>query len=572
MPHLSTWLTSPLLPAAVLVGGALLVWLARRFLPLRWPAVPVIHSALPALSVLIAIVAVWSLRQPTSASRFLLIFPPTLSMDLTLRVQLDEWGRLFGLSLLWPALAVAGLSLAGFPSDAGNVADPPAWPQWLLLLAAAHVTLAAADWLTLAALLVLFDLVYLATAVPQNERGRGFLANGVGGLAILVAGFTLSLGDHSLALAGGKPLPPTAALLTAVAALVHLAPYPLHFWLPDPQEMPLPAWRWPVRLLPAVVGLYLMTRLTPLLGGSMPMARLALIAGIVGCLAAALLAWFSAQHEPGQAIPFIALYQTNLTLLGWAVLGEPLTGFWMALNLILGTTALAMRRAWRDSGDGEPLTWWSAVPDGVAIAALAGLPLTVGLFARLPMYGALLANRRAGWLALLLLAEGALVTTLLRVWGGLKPGTFTWQREGKRPPWSLWGATALLAVPLLILGLRPSLAAWLAGDPSSEGLLAFPTLGQLAQAGIGPWAAFLLPLVMGYGIYRSELAWPDEMADVEARLASVLRLGWLHRAIAQLLGQMRQALWSVSAVLHGEGYLAWVAFSLLLIFLLVLNR
>jgi len=292
----------------------------------------------------------------------------------------------------------------------------------------------------------------------------------------------------------------------------------------------------------------------------------------LGCLASALLAWLNAEHEPKQAIAFIGLYQTNLVLLSWAVLGKSLAGLWMALSLILGTTALAMHRAWSKSRNGEPLMWWSAVPGGVAAAALAGLPLTVGLFVRLSLCRALLANRQAGWLALLLLAESVLAATLLRVWSGLNPDRFTRQSEGERPLWNLWGATALLVTPLLILGSRPSLVAWLAGSTSSESFAPLPTLGQLAQAGIGAWAAFLLPLVVGYGVYQSGLAWPDEMADVEAQLVSTLRLSWLHRAVAQLLDRARQAVWSVGALLHGEGYLAWMSFSLLLIFLLVLSR
>jgi len=530
--------------------------------------VPLIRRALPVVSVLAAIVGIWSLRQPVSPSRCLLIFPPTLGLDLSLRVQLDEWGRLFGLSLLWPALAVAGLGLFGSSSDAEDVADSPAWCQWLPLLATAHLTLAAADWLTLAAALVLFDLVYLATAAPQSERGRSFLVNSLGGLAVLAAAFMLSSGGHSLALGGGEPLPSTVALLITVAALVRLAPYPLHFWLSDRREIPLPAWRWPVRLSSPVVGLYLVTRITPLLAG----AHLALIAGIVGCLVAALLAWHSAQHEPRQAMPFIGLYQTNVALLCWAVLGEPLVGLWMSFTLLMGVMALAMHRAWLDSRESEPLVWWSAVPGGLAAAALAGLPLTVGLFARQSLYEVLLSGRQVFWLALLLMAEGGLTATLLHVWDGFHPGIFTRQRTGERLPWSAWGTMALLAIPLLLLGLRPSLAAWLAGFPAAgNSFLTFPKLSQLAQGDIGLWATLLLPLVMGYGIYRSEVTWPGDVVRTAAQLASVLRLGWLHRAVARLLDQARQALWSVGAVLHGEGYLAWVTFSLLLIFLLVLS-
>ncbi len=573
MPQLSAWLTSPLLPAAVLVTGAVLVWLARRFLPSRWPALPpVVYGVLPVISVLAAIVAIWSLRQPVSPSRFLLLFPPTLGADLALWVQLDEWGRLFGLFLLWPVLAVAGSDLVGSPPGVRGPADSPDWPRWLLLLAAAHLALAAADWLTLAAALILVDLVYLALFASPAEPAWDFLANGLGELVILAAAFTLSLGDRGLALAGGESLPPTTALLITVAALLRLAPYPLHFWLPDPRQRPLPAWRWLARLLSPVLGLYLVTRVTLLLGGTMPLANLALIAGITGCLVTALLAWFSAPREPALVMPLVGLYLINLALLGWAVLGEGLIEFWLALSLALATAALAMQRMWSDSRSGKPLIWWSAIPGGLAAAALAGLPLTVGLFARFPLYRALLAGRRAGWLALLLLAEGVLAATLLRLWGGLSPGAFTQKQEGERPPWSLWGTAALLTVPLLLLGLFPSLAARLAGHPPNEGFLTFTTSGQLARAGIGLWATLLLPPLMGYGLYRHGLARPGEMTGVEAQLTLVLRLDWLHRAVAWLLERTRQGLWTVGVMLHGEGYLAWVAFSLVLIFLLVLSR
>jgi hypothetical protein len=119
----------------------------------------------------------------------------------------------------------------------------------------------------------------------------------------------------------------------------------------------------------------------------------------------------------------------------------------------------------------------------------------------------------------------------------------------------------------------PPAAAWLAGfPPTDKSSLFLPLWEQPSQGSIGLWAALLLPLVMGYGIYRSEWVWPAEMADVRSQLVSFLRLGWLHRAIGRLLDQLRQILWSVGTMLHGEGYLAWVALSLLLIFLLVLSR
>lgn len=571
MPPLSAWLTSPFLPAVALVAGAILLWLTRRFLPVRWPAVSVIHGALPIVSVLAAFIAIWMLRHPASPFLLLLIFPPTLGADLTLRMQLDAWGRLFGMSLLWPVLAFVCWAVVDSTGTEPQ-SDSPDWPQWLLLLAASFVALAAADWLTLVAALALFDIVYLATSGPRAQHGWSFMANSLGGLAILAAAFTLSRDGHSLALTGGDSLPTTVAWLITVAALVRLAPYPLHFWLSDSAETPSPAWRWPVRFSSPILGLYLLTRLTPPPSGAVPGARLALIVGLGGCLAAGLLAWLTAQREPRPAIPFIALFQINLALACWALLGAWHLSLWTALNLGLGTTALAIHQK-ISAGDEKPLTWQDATPGAVAVAALVGLPLTVGLFARLPLYGTLLTDKLIGGLVLILAAESLFVATLLRVWDGLRPKALLRRPQKVQRDRSTRGVMALLVAPLLLLGAYPPLAAWLTGlSTAGEGPLFLPIWKQPAEGGIGLWAALLLPLAMGYGLYRSEWAWPAEMIDVRAQLVSSLRLGWLHHAVDRLLSRVRQALWSVGAVLHGEGYLAWVALSLLLILLLVLSR
>lgn len=579
MPSLSTWLTSPLLPAGILVAGTIVSWLMRheklavRFLPSRWPALKALHYGLPVITVLAAVAALWRLSGAISPSHSLLVFPPALNANLTLRLRLDAWGRLFGLSLLWPTLLLAWLAMADSLAGSKVPDDPPVWPQWFLLLAAAHVALTAADWLTLTAALTTFDLVYLAVSTSREGDRWTFAANSLGGVAILIAAFILPLNGHSLTLTGDGPLPRVSTLLFVGAALIRLAPYPFHFWLSDPSESPSPTWPWLIRLSSSVLGLYLLARITPLLGGAMPGARWALIAGLGGCLAVAFLAWLTVWYDSQQAIPLIGLYQINLMLVGWALLGQRLTSLWTVLSFVLGTTSLAVHQAWLRDGEGEPLAWRDAIPGTVAVAALAGLPLTVGLFVRLPLYAALLTSRLAGGLALLLIADSLFSATVLHTWGGLGQGRFLWQPSDAQRSWSAWGATALLVAPLLILGVFPSLAARLAGLPvGSDRPLAVPIWEHLAQAGIGLAASLLLPLVMGYGIYRSGWNWPTDMIDLRAQLVSLLHLGWVHRVLDKLLGQVRQALWSVGAVLHGEGYLAWMALSLLLISLLVLSR
>ncbi len=575
MPQLSVWLTSPLLPATVLLTGAVAIGLVRRFLLARlshWPAATIIYRVLPVLAVLAAIVALWSLRRPVSLPRLVLILPPTLGADLALWFRLEAWGRLFELALLWPALGLSVFHLISLWAGGEEATAPPDWSRWLPLLAVACVVLAAADWLTLAAALVLFDLLYLALFASPTEPGWSFLSGGLGVLATLAAACVLVYHDHSLILTAGESLPFWAGLLLTLVALSRLAPYPLHFWLPDPQETPLPAWRWPLRFSSSLFGLYLLTRITPLLDRPAALVTWSLVAGVVGCLVAALLAWLGAQRQPAQVVPLLGLYQVSLALLAWAVLDEWLVGFWLALNLTLATTVWAMQPLWRDEKDNRPLAWWRAVPDGLAAASLAGLPLTVGLFVRVPLYRTLLADRRVGWLTLLLLAEGVLTATLLRLWGVLEPGAFARRGAAERPPWSLRGTAVWLAFPLLLLGVFPFLATWLTGYPPDEGWLAFVTLRQLAQAGIALWATLLLPPLIGYGLYRQRPTWPDSMVEAEAQWVLALRLGWLHRAVARSLSRARQALWTLGTLLHGEGYLAWTILSLVLIFLLVIGR
>ena len=531
-----------------------------------------VPGVLSGLSAVGAIVAIWMLRQPTSPLRFLAILPPALGADLTLQVQLDGWGRLFGLVLLWPMLAVAWLAVVDSLAGADPRSDSPSWLQWLLLLAAALVVLSAADWLTLVVAFGLFDLAYLVAAAPRTGRGWSFMANGLGGLAILSAAFVLSLGNRNLALGGDEPLPVAAALLITLAILIRLAPYPFHFWLSDSSPDPSTAWHWSMRLCSLSLGLYLLTRFTPLLVG-MSGAQAALIAGVGGCLVAALLAWLTSQRSPQQAIPLVALYQVGFALVGWGGLGQEFGGLWVNLNLVLGTVVLVVHREWLCASDEKLLAWRDALPGAAAAAALAGLPLTAGLLVRLPLYRALLVGKLAGGLALILVAESMFAATLLRVWVDLGQGAFLQRPQAKQRPWDAWAAMALLAAPLLIVGVYPPLGAWLAGFlPKSQSSLFLPIWAQLAGGGIGLWAALLLPMVMGYGIYRSEWAWPVEMADVRARLISYLSLDWLHRAVDRLLSRVGRALWAVGAVLHGEGYLAWVALSLLLLFLLVLTR
>ena len=79
-------------------------------------------------------------------------------------------------------------------------------------------------------------------------------------------------------------------------------------------------------------------------------------------------------------------------------------------------------------------------------------------------------------------------------------------------------------------------------------------------------------------IRDEEKVWDSLLSELRPRVGWEVRDGRVSMksfeiaALDRALGQVRQVLWTVGAVLHGEGYLAWMSFSLLLIFLFVLRQ
>lgn len=553
-------MSSLFFPPAVLIAGAVLIWLVRRIPATRWPGWPLVRRALPLAAVSIALLTLWTLNRPASPVRSLFVFPAALGTELSLKVQLDGWSRLFGLMLLWPAL-FAGL-LAWFEGSHGAIAEPPRWRGWLFCLAAAQFALLAADWLTLIAGLLAFDLCYLAAFPSQQKRGWIFGANSLGSLVILAAALLLTVDGTNPALKVGIPLPAKIALPMVGMAIIRLAPYPLHFWLSDASTREVPAWQWPVQLASPLLGLYLLARLASPLGGAVPARGLLLGIGLAGCLVAALLAWLAARDRPRSALPLVVLFQLNLALLSWTIAPEPALALWIGLALLLAAAALALHRDWIEGAGEEALSWRDRVPGGVAAAALAGLPLTVGFFARVPLYGALLDAQQIVGLIFLLTAEGLQAAALLRLWDGFRNGSGAKVPQAAPASWARWAGGLLLVAPLFLLGMFPvSASQWAA----AERLLLLSPWQDLWGGSMGLWAALLIPWALGYGIYRSDPRWPPEQDFSEEQLTALLTLGWLHRAIEHFLGQIRQALWSIGRLLDGEGYLAWVALSLLLV-------
>jgi hypothetical protein len=455
-------------------------------------------------------------------------------------------------------------------------------------LGTALLFLFAGDWATLALTWVGVDLCLLyAQEETDHQLGRP-AGRERGWTAVLSLCGAVALGVAlTLWAPGSGELRPWGTALAAAAVVLRLLPFPLpaYSFRPGPlsrDATPGPAARSAqpsllARLLPylvpALLGAFLCARLADqaptLNGGAWGTVGALWAAGAL--LVSALQAWLA--REPAGTIASTASYGTALVLLS-AALGLP-PGWQLVLGVAAVLNVGALSVSWTQCPYLEiddPRSYWRVAPTALALLSLAGLPLTIGFPARAALYHHLFAGDLfAGghWLILVLLiaAEVGLLGALLRVLldvecvlpaddapGVSLPGPFdrAWRRE------IAYGASATLALVLLVLGVAPKLL-------GVEGLGAWLRLLQL-----GSWAAFLLPVVGAFMVYRAQEQVADWVEDWRPLLERTLDPRWAYRAAEWALHHLRSILWSANRVVHGAGYMGWVVLFGLVVLLIVL--
>ena len=552
-------------PIAVLLAGVLMLLLLNR------AAGPRGRSPLTLLVVGIAFLVLLTLAGDLPADGTIFRWRPFLGSELAYHVD--------GLAFLFAALmALVGLATVtpGLGRDGSSEGSSHA--TLLALLAAGFSFVFSANLITLCASWVIFDLAFL-WALAASDRGGSRGTEG-GRLTMRIVPRVLNLsclaclsllaaavlpGDDGFSLRSSSISLPVFGLIL-LAALMRVGLYPLHLWIPIGVEAKLPA-RALLHLVPVSAGLYLLARLSVWAGdvlslskgGGLPYGQALIVAGSLAFFIGALLAWIEA--DPGKTLSFIMISQVGYAVTSLAI-AKPLTMVVVlasSLNLIicLGLLFLCLDKS-------ELGSLWVKAATGLAMASLAGVPLTLGFVGRWHLYHFLLTRGSLAFLAPSLLAETVLFAALFKMWSAISirvfPPEFAYQRS------SAVGA-ALLAAPVLILGLH---------SPTLSHLLetvSFPTLADLLRSTtIVQWAALFLPLLGGYLLhseafrrYRQKIF--DPVESFWLKLAAALRLEWLYGFLGQIAGGVADALQIVGRVSEGSGYLGWIAVLGLLAFL-----
>ncbi len=323
-------------------------------------------------------------------------------------------------------------------------------------------------------------------AAARRAALQGLLVTGAGALAML-AGFVLlgqAAGTFSLRemLAdppdlAGHPRYASIVVLILLGAFTKSAQFPFHFWLPNAMAAPTPVSAFLHSATMVKAGVFLLARLTPVLGGTALWTETLTAAGAVTAVYSAfvalgktdlkqVLAWTTVMAlgvcvlflglpppaEPGAAWPGIraalaflvahALYKAALFLVAGTIEKSAGTRELTAL----GGLARAM-----------PVTFAAAV---AASVSMAGAPPSIGFLGKELLYAEALRPAADAWmpwavfLAAAPVAAAAMVLSI-KPFLGRRPAFPRPVREGH---WALWCGPAALGALGVAWGLAPGFA------------------------------------------------------------------------------------------------------------------
>ena len=445
----------------------------------RSPSAAILLAAGPAS---LAIVFARMLFGSNAGDRRIVEVPWAPSLNLSLSFNLDGLGLLF-------ATLIAGMgALVVLYASRYLEGHPHAHRFYASLFAFMGAMLGVVLSDNVLTLFVFWELTgftsyFLIGFEHERESARraalqALVVTGGGGLALLAAGVLLagaagtpSISAMAAARASIEATPfyaPIVALLL-LAAFTKSAQVPFHFWLPNAMEAPTPVSAYLHSATMVKAGVYLIARMSPVVGGTPLWSTLITVAGALTIMIGAYRAIQETDLKRILAYSTLSALGVLTMLLGVgtreAIVAALVylvahAGYKGALFLVAGAidheagtrdiTALAgLRRS-------MPRV---AFAGGAAALSMAGVPLTLGFAGKDGAYEALLHAGGGGYWLLAVLVAASVLLGVAGMLAGILPfrGAARAASAVHEPAWPLWLPPVILATLGLLIGIAPSL-------------------------------------------------------------------------------------------------------------------
>jgi multicomponent Na+:H+ antiporter subunit A len=498
---------------------------------------------------------------------------PALLFGVELGYRADSLS--WGLALVMVSVALIAVACGNpFVGPDGERSHP--YSALFLVLAGALSVILSGDLVTLCLSWGLLDLGMLSLTVLAHDGQeasrtglRLLVVNFLAGVALLAGLLVLQRQGETFSLQA-TPLPARVVSMMVIAGLLRLGLYPAFVALPTRVAMRLPSlilWH----TVPVVVGGYVVARALGLSAvATLPGRELALVLGSLSIILSPFPLWFETNLRSMAAfivvsqVGHIALAAAIAVPYSSAIIASTTVGLVLALALLFLSQAAAPDALTRTHGI------WRRCCMLVAIASLAGAPLTITFVSRQLLYRSLLESHLAPLVLLSLVANCFLVAPLLKMGLGQPP-----QEASTRQKYPvLLGSMTVLALFLIIFGLHPPLLGFLTGAQSA--LAAWPNLGDLVYAPGVPLAtvslvATLVSLAMGYLMYsRGELIVVRAGVSLET-VQVIARMDWFYRAL-DWMGQRTRSMLELSGrFFEGARSPGWILVFATLVAVLLLS-
>jgi multicomponent Na+:H+ antiporter subunit A len=340
---------------------------------------------------------------------------------------------------------------------------------------------------------------------PEARRAalQALIVTGTGGLALLAAAVMIGQAGGTVSLSGllaggvslrGHDLYAGIAGLVLLAAFTKSAQFPFHFWLPNAMQAPTPVSAYLHSATMVKAGIYLVARMTPILGGSAPWTLVLVGVGALTMVGGAYRAVIETDLKRILAYSTIGALGVLTLLLGIGTRAAAAACLVYLLAhacykgaLFLVAGAIEHETGTRDAGalgglrHSMPATAVAAV---LAATSMAGAPLFLGFVAKEQLYDAV--RHALGWPAIVLAVGASALIGAAGLIAGVSPfaGPPRASAATHDAPPSLWSGPLVLAFAGVVGGVAPAL---LAGPLS------------LATGAIVPGAA-TIPLAVWHGL------------------------------------------------------------------------